>query len=228
MCGLLEDAASRLFKGQSTGQSEPRGITDSILRQRCLTNPSSQACGKLACLEMAARIRVDRQYLHYEEGPYRLRLPVEWAYAKTADHPIDFEIQAGALDRWTEPADAPIDAVRREAILDEICSYYANGPAADILGEDGALLRGPSKYRFYLQIPPTPSRYYEPGLFLSIPMAPPVHGSKERRHRFILDFNGVREWTSPRLPIDPQHLRMIARRIVEKEQIGVIGIEGLQ
>ena len=176
---------------------------------------------------MAAQIRLDREYLYYEDGPCRLCLPVEWTYAKTVDHPIDLEIRAGALDCWTEPAGARIDRDRRESILDEIGSYYATGPAADVLGENGALLRGPSKYRFYLQIPPTPSRYYEQGLYLSIPMAQPFKGAKERRHRFILDFTGIREWTSPRIPIDSQHLRMIARRIVDKEQIGAIGIEGL-
>jgi hypothetical protein len=174
---------------------------------------------------MAAQIKVDREYLSYDDGPYRLRLPVEWTYAKTADHPIDLEIYAGAMESWTEPAGVPIDRVRREAILDEIADYYSTGPAADVLGEDGALLRGLSKYRFYLQIHPTPSRYYEQGFYLAIPMAPAVSGSKDRRQRFILDFTRVREWTSPRVPIDPLHLRMIARRIVEKEQIGAIGLD---
>jgi hypothetical protein len=176
---------------------------------------------------MAAQIRVDREHLYYEDGPNRLRLPVEWAYAKTADHPIDFEIQAGAMEVWTEPPGMPIDPGRREAVLDEIADYYSMGPTADVIGKDGALLRGPSKYRFYLQIPPTPSRYYEKGFYLAIPMAPPVTGSKVWKERYILDFTGIREWTSPaRVPIDPQHLRMIAKRIVDKEQIGAIGLEG--
>ncbi|MBI2684741.1 MAG: hypothetical protein HYX27_00380 [Acidobacteria bacterium] len=164
---------------------------------------------------MTASIRVDRYKLYYENGPVKFTLPVEWsALAKTAGHPNDFEVDASELEGL--PA--------REAILDEIAAYYSRGPIADIIGKDGALLRGQSKFRFYLQIPPAPSRYYEAGKFLSIPMAPPVKDGKLWQERYILDFSGVTHWTEPRHPLDAAEIRAIADRIVKREKIGVTGL----
>jgi hypothetical protein len=175
---------------------------------------------------MAGTISVDRHSLHYSDGSHTLTLPVEWSYiAKTDESPIDLEILAQDLSTWTEPAGEPIDPVRREQLLDEIAAHYAKGPAADILGPHGALLRGPSKFKFYLQIPPTPSRYYEVGRFLAIPMAPPQ--GKQWHEKYVLDFTGVREWTEPRLSLEASHLHLIAERIVRRERIGVKGLPAL-
>ncbi len=174
---------------------------------------------------MGSQIRVDRQYLYYTDGPRELKLEVEWsAVAKTEDMPHDLEIYALDLTAWTTPPGEPIDPARREQLLDEIAEYYSRGPVADIIGPLGALLRGQSKYRFYLQIPPKPSRYYEVGRFLSIPMAPPVPGTREWSKKYILDFTGITEWTAPKIPLDPAHLNLIAKRIVGKEKIGAIGL----
>ena len=95
---------------------------------------------------------------------------------------------------------------------------------ADLVGKIGELLRGQSKYRFSLQIYPEPSRYYEVGRCLAIPMAPPVKGSRDRTQYFVLDIRGVTEWTSPKLPIDRAHLEQVVRKIVDREKIGVIGL----
>jgi hypothetical protein len=174
---------------------------------------------------MSRQISVDRQYLYYVDGPNELKLSVEWsAVAKTEDMPNDFEISARDLTAWTKPAGEPIDPARRERLLDEIAEYYSRGPVADIIGPGGALLRGQSKYRFYLHIPPKPSCYYEVGRFLSIPMAPPVPGTREWSKKYILDFSGITEWTDPRTPLEPEYLNAIARRIVAKEKIGAIGL----
>lgn len=174
---------------------------------------------------MNRTIRVDRANLYYTDGVHELVLPVEWSgVAKTEDCPIDFEIIAGELACWTVPPGAPIEPARRAELLDEIADYYSKGPVADILGPNGCLLRGQSRYRFYLQIPPAPSRYYEAGRFLEIPMAQPAQGAREWNQRYILDFTGVGFWTSPKIPLDSQHLKEIARRIVAKERIGVRGL----
>ncbi len=174
---------------------------------------------------MSRTIRVDRRNLYYNDAGHELILPVEWsAVAKTDDCPIDFEIIAGELAYWTAPSGAPIEPARREELLNEISEYYSRGPVADIIGPNGCLLRGRSAFRFYLQIPPVPSRYYEAGRFLEIPMAQPAKGAREWHQRYILDFTEVRHWTSPRLPLDSEHLQEIARRIVAKEHIGVRGL----
>ncbi|MGJ5817479.1 hypothetical protein [Paludibaculum fermentans] len=174
---------------------------------------------------MSRTIRVDRTNLHYTDGAHELVLPVEWsAVAKTEDCPIDLEIVAGELGFWTVPAGEPIAPARREELLDEIAEYYAKGPVADILGPKGSLLRGQSKFRFYLQIPPTPSRYYEVGRFLEIPMAQPAPGARAWNERYILDFTGSRHWTQPQLALEAAHLQEIARRIARKERIGVRGL----
>ncbi|QOY88488.1 hypothetical protein [Paludibaculum fermentans] len=174
---------------------------------------------------MSRTIRVDRKNLYYADGSHELILPVEWsAVAKTDDCPIDFEIIAGELACWTAPSGAAIEPALREELLNEIADYYSKGPVADIIGPKGSLLRGASTFRFYLQIPPVPSRYYEAGRFLEIPMAQPANGARAWNERYILDFTGVRDWTSPRLPLDSGHLKEIARRIVAKEHIGVRGL----
>jgi hypothetical protein len=173
---------------------------------------------------MNPSITVDRQHLRYVDGGHELVVSVEWsAVSKTADSPIDFEVYAGKLDTWTKPAGEPINPVKREQVLDEIAAYYAKAPAADLIGEKGALLRGASKFRFSLQIYPTPSYYYEVGRFLAIPMAPP-HGAKEWAKKYRLDFTGISEWTNPKQPLDPRHLQVIAERIVRRERIGVTGL----
>ena len=175
---------------------------------------------------MPATITVDHHYLHYTDGDHKLKLSVEWSgVAKTADHPCDLEIHAGDLSHWTEPAGEPISPARREALLDEIAAYYSESPAADIIGLNGELLRGQSKYRFSLQIHPNPSRYYEAGRFLAIPMAAPEPGAREFARRYILDLRGITEWTHPKLPLDRAQLHRMVRKIVEREKIGVVGLD---
>jgi hypothetical protein len=174
---------------------------------------------------MSRQIRVDRQYLYYVDGEHELKLSVEWsAVPKTEDMPNDFEVLARDLAAWTKPAGEPIDPARREQLLDEIAEYYSRGPVADIIGARGALLRGQSKYRFYLHIPPAPSCYYEVGRFLSIPMAAPAPGAREWNKKYVLDFTGITEWTEPKMPLEPGYLSVIARRIVGKEKVGVTGL----
>ena len=176
---------------------------------------------------MPAVISVDHHHLYYAEGEHRLKLEVEWSgVARTEDHPCEFEIYPGELTHWTEPAGEAISAERREAVLDEIAAYYSQPPMADIIGERGELLRGQSKYRFSLQIYPEPSRYYEVGRFLAIPMAKPEKGAKEFARRYVLDLRGITEWTSPKLPIERAHLEQMIRKIVDREKIGVIGLTG--
>lgn len=167
---------------------------------------------------------MDRNHLHYRDGEHELTLSVEWAGAsKTSDCPIDFEVYAGELDTWTSPLGAPIDPARREQVLDEIAAYYATSPAADIIGKRGALLRGASKFRFSLQIQPVPSRYYEVGRLLAIPMVP-THGEREWHCKYVADFTNITEWTEPKVPLDKVHLQVIADRIVRTARIGVTGL----
>src|SRR5262245_13071482 len=99
---------------------------------------------------MSAHIEINRQRLLYDDGQHRLVIPVEWSgVAKTADHPAEVEIQVGDMKHeWTEPAGEPIPPATWEKVLDEIADYYSKGPQADIIGQDGALLRGVSKFRF--------------------------------------------------------------------------------
>jgi hypothetical protein len=173
---------------------------------------------------MNPTITVDRNSLRYNHGIHELILSVEWSgVAKTADCPIDFEVSVETLETWTKPAGEPIDPVRREQLLDEIANYYSKGPVADLIGNNGALLRGGSTFRFSLQSHPTPSLYYEVGRFLAIPMAP-SQGAREWHKKYVADFTGIREWTDPRYPLDPTHLRLIAERIVRRERIGVTGL----
>jgi hypothetical protein len=173
---------------------------------------------------MNPTITVDRHFLGYSDGIHELILSVEWSgVAKTADCPIDFEVFVGALKTWTKPAGEPIDPAKREQLLDEISSYYSKGPVADFIGDNGELLRGASTFRFSLQIHPKPSLYYEVGRFLAIPMAP-SQGAREWHKKYVADFTGIKEWTNPRCPLDPIHLRLIAERIVRKERIGVTGV----
>jgi hypothetical protein len=178
---------------------------------------------------MLPTITVDRHNLHYVDanGVHKLTLSVEWSgVARTTDHPCEFEIYAGELTHWTEPAGEPITPERREALLDEIAEHYSKPPMADIIGPNGELLRGQSRYRFSLQIPPGPSRYYEPRRFLSIPMAAPMGSSRERSKYYILDVRGIVEWTQPKEPIDRVYFENVIRRIVDTEKIGVIGLTG--
>jgi hypothetical protein len=176
---------------------------------------------------MPSAISVDRHHLYYSDGVNKLTLGVEWSgVARTEDHPCEFEIYAGELTQWAEPAGEPISPERRESLLDEIAAYYSHPPMADIIGAHGELLRGQSKYRFSLQIYPEPSRYYEVGRFLAIPMAPPEKGAREFAKRYVLDLRGITEWTLPKVPLDRAHLERVVRKIVQKEKIGVIGLTG--
>jgi hypothetical protein len=176
---------------------------------------------------MSSTITVDRQHLRYGDGEHELILSVEWSgVAKTGDCPIDFEIFAEEIETWTKPAGEQIDPVTRERLLDEIAASYSTGPVADIIGKNGALLRGASTFRFSLQVYPSHSCYYEVGRFLAIPMAP-SHGAREWHKKYVLDFTGITEWSDPRSPLDPAHLRLIADRIVRKERIGVTGLPSL-
>jgi hypothetical protein len=171
---------------------------------------------------MSVTIKVDRQRLYYRAGTHCLTLGVEWSgVSKTEDCPIDFEVSAFNLEKWDDGES--ICSARREQLLDEIASYYAQGPVADIIGKDGEMLRGASKFRFSLQIPPTPSRYFEVGRSLLIPMVP-THGVKEWNKKYILDFNDINEWSTPKTPLAPEYLKVIAERIVRTHQIGIIGL----
>ena len=177
-------------------------------------------------MTMSTTISVDRNHLRYADGERELVLALEWSgVAKTADCPIDFEVFAPAsdLERWTHPAGERIDPVRREQILDEIASYYSKGPVADIVGKNGALLRGASAFRFSLQISPQPSHYYEVGRHLAIPMRA-TNGESEWHKKYVADFTDITESTEPRAPLGRDHLRLIARRIVDEKQIGVTGV----
>jgi hypothetical protein len=175
-------------------------------------------------LHMPAEIQVTREHLYYRDGAHLLSLPVEWSgVAKTEDCPIDFEISACDLANWTEPAGEPIEPARREELLDQIADYYSRAPAADIIGERGQLLRGVSKFRFYLHIPPEPSHYYEVGRFLAVPMAPPAKGAKFWHEKYVADLRGITHWTSPPGPLDREHLALIARRIARSHGIGITG-----
>ena len=114
--------------------------------------------------------------------------------------------------------------------MDSICTTFPqvlvkqHDRTADIVGRDREFLRGPSKVQVHLQIHPVPSRYYEVGRFLTIPMAPPIKGTRDRRDRFVLDFTGILEWTAPKISLDPKYLETIASRIVIKEYIGAVGL----
>ncbi|MFN7922659.1 MAG: hypothetical protein U0Q16_21320 [Bryobacteraceae bacterium] len=164
-------------------------------------------------------IRVDHHNLYYSDGEHSLRLSVEWSFAaKTADHPLDFEIQAGGLNAWTDPPGKPIDPARREQLLDELAAHYSQAPAADIIGDRGELLRGVSAYRFYYDIYPKPSRYYEIGKYLAIPATGP-----RSKAGLVLDFSGITRWTAPDLRIEPAHLALIAKRVTQKGFISVAG-----
>jgi hypothetical protein len=178
--------------------------------------------GILNKTDMSVTIRVDRQHLYYRDGTHDLTLAVEWSgVSKTEDCPIDFEISAANLETWD--GGEPISPANREQLLDEIASYYSTGPIADIIGKNGEMLRGASKFRFSLQIHPLPSRYHEVGRSLLIPMVP-TNGVKAWDKKYILDFSGINEWTSPKIPVSPEYLKLIAERIIRTQQIGVIGL----
>ena len=173
---------------------------------------------------MNAAITVDRHNLRYREGSRELVLEVEWSgVTKTADCPIDFEVFVEALETWTTPPGEPLDASKRDQVLDEISDYYSKAPIADIIGKNGALLRGASSFRFLLRAHPEPSLYYEVGRLLAIPMAPSV-GAREWHKKYVADFSGIHEWTEPQSPLNAAHLRLIADRILRKERIGVTGL----
>ena len=171
---------------------------------------------------MSAHIEINRQRLLYDDGQHQLVLPVEWTSTpKTADHPLDVEIQVGDMPKeWTTPAGEPIPPATWEKVLDEIAEYYSQGPQADIIGKNGALLRGVSRFRFYLNVFPYPSRYYEPGHYVAIPM---VQTDRSARPRLVLDVSGLHQWTSPEEPLPPEKLDEILERAVkENPQIGVL------
>lgn len=171
---------------------------------------------------MSAHIEINRQRLLYDDGQHRLVIAVEWSgVAKTADHPVDVEIQVGDMKHvWSEPAGEPIPDATWERVLDEIADYYSRGPQADIIGKDGALLRGVSRFRFYLNVHPYPSRYYEAGHFLTIPMVKTDRGA---RPRLVLDASSVHRWTFPDEPLPPGKLdEILARAVKENPQIGVL------
>ena len=72
-------------------------------------------------------------------------------------------------------------------------------------------------------MPPKPSRYYEVGRFLEIPMAKTID-AKIWEKKFIADFTGITRWTKPDLPLTKQDLTAIAERIVRQQRIGVVGL----
>lgn len=171
---------------------------------------------------MSAHIELDRQRLLYDDGEHQLVLPVEWSSTpKTEDHPDEVEIQVKKMPKeWTKPAGEPIPPAVWERVLDEIAEQYSHGPMADIVGDGGALLRGVSKFRFYLNVYPQPSRYYELGHFLAIPMVQTERGTTPR---LVLDARGLHRWTSPEEALPPQKLNEILERAVkENPQIGVL------
>ncbi len=171
---------------------------------------------------MSVKIEVDRQKLVYDDGEHKLVLHVDWSFTpKTPESPVDFEVDVSDVKTWTEPAGQPIDRATWEKVLDEIAARYAKGPQADIVGHDGALLRGVSQYKFYLQSYPRPSRYYEVGRYLAIPM---VQTDKSARQSYVLDISGTTAWTSPKEPLPRQRLDEIVARIVKKNpHVGVLG-----
>jgi hypothetical protein len=178
--------------------------------------------GHLNKTDMSLTIKVDRQYLYYSDGTHDLTLAVEWSgVSKTEDCPIDFEISAANLETWD--GGKPISPVHREQVLDNIANYYSTGPIADIIGKNGEMLRGASKFRFSLQIHPMPSRYHGVGRRLMIPMMP-THRVKKWNEKYILDFSGINEWTTPKTPLRPEYLNLIAERIVRTQRVGVIGV----
>jgi hypothetical protein len=154
------------------------------------------------------------------DGQHKLELPVEWSgVAKTEDHPMDVEIQVGDMSAWTSPAGEPIPPATRERILDEIAASYSKGPFADIVDDDGALLRGVSRYRFVLRMHPDPSVYSEPRRRLNIPM---VNTEPSARPQLVLDISNIREWTYPKEPISQEKLEeIVARALKQSPQIGV-------
>ena len=94
-------------------------------------------------------------------------------------------------------------------------------PRADIIDNDGALLRGVSRFKFYRQGYPNASRYYERGRFLAIPMVPT---SQEARPRFVLDISGIREWTAPKIPLPRAELdEIVATILATQKNVGVAG-----
>jgi hypothetical protein len=120
---------------------------------------------------------------------------------------------------WTEPKGEPIPDATWERVLDEIAAYYSTGPWADIIGAKGALLRGVSRFRFYLNVYPRPSRYYEARHYLAIPM---VQTDKAAKPRLVLDATNIHQWTSPAEPLSAEKLdEILARAIKENPQIGV-------
>jgi len=171
---------------------------------------------------MSAHIEIDRQRLLYDDGKHQLVIPVEWtSVPKTADHPLDVEIQVGDMKKeWTTPAGEPIPDETWEAILDEIAEYYSKGPQADIIGKKGALLRGVSRFRFYLNVYPRPSRYYEARYYLEIPMVQTDRGAVPR---LVLDARGIQRWTSPEAVLSPTKLdEILGVAVKENPQIGVL------
>lgn len=171
---------------------------------------------------MSYTIDLDRTRLVYEDGDHRLTLPVEWSFApKTADSPADLEILAEGVTTWSAPAGERIAPAAWEQILDRIAARFATGPQADIIGKDGALLRGVSKYKFYLGVHPVPSRYYEPGRSLIIPM---VQTDKTARPRLVLDVSHLTSWTTPKEPLPAAKLHEIVARITrDHPHVGVLG-----
>lgn len=169
---------------------------------------------------MSAHIEMNRTRVLYEEGPHKLVLPVEWSgMPKTADHPADVEIDARNMQSWTEPAGEPIDAATRERILDELAANYSQGPFADIVGKGRVLLRGVSKYRFYLHVYPKPSLYTEPRRWVEIPM---VKTDPKARPQLVLDASNVHRWTSPDEALSPAKLdEILALAVKANPQIGV-------
>ena len=166
------------------------------------------------------QIHIDLQKLRYEDGDHVLEMPVSWLYADVPSG-AEVEIIARDVSHWTTPAYEAIDAATRERILDQIAERYSVGPKADIVDGNGALLRGVSRFKFYRQLPPKPSRYYEIGRFLSIPMLPTDQAA---RPRYVLDISGIREWTEPRIPLTRAALdEIVARLLAEQKNLGVYG-----
>ncbi len=175
-----------------------------------MTNPTS-----------SPRIDVNLQKVRYQDGDRLLELPASWVYADTPSG-VDVNILFGDELRWTIPADEPIDPATRELILNQLAMRFSVAPKADIVAPSGALLRGVSAFKFYRQGHPGCSRYYEPGRFLAIPMAPTDPAA---RPRFVLDVSSIQAWTAPKIPLPRAQLEAIVARVLAGQtNLGVHGL----
>jgi len=171
---------------------------------------------------MTVRIKLERHRLIYQDGEHMLSVPMQWLCApKTIDHPAEIEIDVSGVNmQWTMPQGKTMTPSDWENVLDKIADEFSRGPTADILGNNAALLRGVSRFRFYLNPYPYPSRYYEIGRYLEIPM---INPRVLPAPKLVLDARGLQYWTEPREPLLPAKLEEILQRALnENPQIGVL------